>query len=134
MDKQMEQLKEIYQQRLFELTETHLTINEKLAHFKQNQRNRLEDIRQRLFNSKLNKQISIEQLHQLKTIIEQLQEELHQFQIDHFNNDMYLDRDNTQNSRLNADAKPFEYVPKKEQSNSFSSVRSDDFPNRLFDG
>ncbi|CAF1085234.1 unnamed protein product [Adineta ricciae] len=92
-----------------------------------------EDIRQRLFNLKLNKQIGIEQLHRLKTIIEQLQEELHQFRTEHFKNDMYLNCDNTQNSRLNADVKPFEYVPKKEQSNSFSSVRSDDFLNHLFD-
>lgn len=113
MDEQTKQLNEIYQQRLFELQQAHLKINEKLAHFKQNQRNRLEDINQRLFNSTLNKQISIEQLHQLKTIIEQLQEEFRQFQTDQFKIDMNLDCNNAQNSRLNAYAKPFEYVPSR---------------------
>ncbi|CAF3295637.1 unnamed protein product [Rotaria socialis] len=54
-------------------------VEEKLKAFKQTQRLKIADVQRRLFNSQLNKQINLEQLNQMKTTIEQLREDIHQF-------------------------------------------------------
>ncbi|CAF0919830.1 unnamed protein product [Rotaria sp. Silwood1] len=75
----MKQLDKIYEEKLFELKQAHLEVDEKLNKFKQNQRSKITSIQRRLFNSQLNKQIGIEQLDQMKTAVEQLREDVHQF-------------------------------------------------------
>ncbi|CAF0720221.1 unnamed protein product [Adineta steineri] len=76
---QMKQLDKIYEQKLFELKQTHCDTNKQLKIFKQIQQTKLNDIQHRLFNSQLSKQISLEQLNRMNLAIEQLREDIHQF-------------------------------------------------------
>jgi len=75
----MKQLDKVYEQKLFELKQMHIEVKGKVKNFKQSQQMKIIDIR-RLFNSKLNKQISLEQLNRMKTTVEQLRNDIHQFQ------------------------------------------------------
>jgi hypothetical protein len=75
----MKQLDKIYEQKLFELKQTHIEVKEQVKNFKEIQRIKIMEIR-RLFNSKLNKQISFEQLNRMKTTVEQLHKDIQQFQ------------------------------------------------------
>jgi len=74
----MKELDKIYEEKLFQLKQLHIEVKEKVKNFKQIQQIKINDIR-RLFNSKLNKQISIEQLNQMKINVEQLHKDTHQF-------------------------------------------------------
>jgi ribosome recycling factor len=75
----MKELDKVYEQKLFELKQMHTEVKNKIKNFKQNQQTKIIDIR-RLFNSKLNKQINFEQLNRMKTTVEQLHKDVHQFQ------------------------------------------------------
>jgi hypothetical protein len=76
----MKQLDKVYEQKLFELKQAHFEVKEEVKTFQQNQQKQILDIR-RLFNAKLNKQISLEQLNRMKTTVEQLRKDLQRFQI-----------------------------------------------------
>ncbi|CAF3667157.1 unnamed protein product [Rotaria sordida] len=76
---QMKQLDKIYEAKLFELKQAHSEVEEKLSKFKQIQRFKITGIQRRLFNSQLSKQIGFEQLNQMKTAVEKLREDIHQF-------------------------------------------------------
>jgi len=80
LNDQMKQLDKVYEQKLFELNQAHFEVKEEVKNFQQNQQKQILDIR-RLFNAKLNKQISLEQLNRMKTTVEQLREDLQRFQI-----------------------------------------------------
>jgi hypothetical protein len=79
LNDQMKELDKVYEQKLFELKQMHTEVKNKIKNFKQNQQTKIIDIR-RLFNSKLNKQINLEQLNRMKTTVEQLHKDVHQFQ------------------------------------------------------
>jgi hypothetical protein len=148
----MKQLDQIYEEKLYELTQIHSQVDEKLNKFKQIQQMKITGIQRRLFNSQLNKQISIEQLNRMKTAVEQLREDIQQFktnqcsitvvnndqmnysykpnidiQLKKNNSDEDLECNKSQQSQLRADAKPFEYIPKDKNWNSVSSIRQKDF-------
>jgi hypothetical protein len=75
----MKELDKIYEQKLFELKLAHSEVEEKLKDFKQIQQMKLNGIQRRLFNSQLSKQISLEQLNRMKSTVEELREDIHQF-------------------------------------------------------
>lgn len=78
----MKELDKIYEQKLHHLQQIHNEVKEKVEKFKEIQSIKITDIR-RLFNSKLNKQISSEQLDRMKLTVEQLREDIQQFQTDY---------------------------------------------------
>ncbi|CAF3110605.1 unnamed protein product [Rotaria socialis] len=79
LNDQMKKLDKVYEEKLFLLKQAQSEVEEKLKAFKQTQRLKIADVQRRLFNSQLNKQINLEQLNQMKTTIEQLREDIHQF-------------------------------------------------------
>jgi hypothetical protein len=50
------------------------------------------------------------------------------------NEDVHLECNKSNQSKLSANAKPFEFIPKEKNWNSISSIRQTDFDGRLFDG
>lgn len=145
----MKELDKVYEQKLFELKQAHLEVKNQVKNFQENQQNKITEIR-RLFNSKLNKQISLEQLNRMKTTVEQLRADIQRFQTNQcsitlINNDqinysykpnidIQIKKKDLKQSQLNVDAKPFEYNPKEENWNTISSIRQKEFNGRLFDG
>lgn len=77
----MKQLDKIFEEKLFELNQARSEVSEKLKNFKQMQRLKIMDVQRRLFNEQLSKQISPEQLNQMKTAIEQLREDIQHFKM-----------------------------------------------------
>ncbi len=139
----MKELDKVYEEKLFELKQTHLNVKDQVKNFQENQQKQINEIR-RLFNGKLNKQITLEQLNRMKITVEQLRAGIQRFQtnqcmISLINNDQnnysYKPNINIQikQSQLNVDAKPFEYNPKEDNWNNISSIRQKEFHDRLFD-
>ncbi|CAF4284309.1 unnamed protein product [Rotaria magnacalcarata] len=79
LNDQMKKLDKVYEEKLCLLKQAQSEVEEKLKTFKQTQRLKIVDAQRRLFNSQLSKQINLEQLNQMKTTIEQLREDIHQF-------------------------------------------------------
>ncbi|CAF1937755.1 unnamed protein product [Rotaria magnacalcarata] len=79
LNDQMKKLDKVYEEKLCLLKQAQSEVEEKLKAFKQTQRLKIVDAQRRLFNSQLSKQINLEQLNQMKTTIEQLREDIHQF-------------------------------------------------------
>lgn len=118
----MKQLDQIYENQLADLKRAQIEMKKKVKNFQESQRKKILDIR-RLFNSKLNKQISLEQLNRMKSTIQQFREELEQFQLTQPSITFIPHAENQSPSKahigtqieeskpfqLNADAKPFEY-------------------------
>ena len=119
LNEQMKELEQIYEEKLADLKRAHMEMKDNIRHFQDIQRKKIVDIR-RLFNSKLNKQISLEQLQRMKTTVGQFRDDIEQFQSsitstnDQEKNPFSkatLDNPIGQSPRfqLNVDAKPFEY-------------------------
>jgi hypothetical protein len=79
LNDQMKQLDKIYEDKLFQLKQFRSQVDEKLNKFKQTQQMKMTGIQRQLFTSQLNKQISSEQLNRMKIAVEQLREDIHQF-------------------------------------------------------
>ena len=114
---------QIYEEKLNELEQIQIEIKDKYDQFKDNQRTKIDEFRH-LFNSKSNRQISLEQLNQMKTTIEQFEHDITRIRNDEcsfesINENLHLQvrnqlaiTNNSNRSKLNADAKPFEYSSK----------------------
>lgn len=108
----MKQLDQIYENQLADLKRAQIEMKKKVKQFQDDQRQKILSIR-RLFNSKLNKQISLNQLNQMKSTIEQFRDDIQQFQLTHPSISFIPPKspqiEESKSFQLNANAKPFEY-------------------------
>ena len=118
----MKQLDQIYEKQLADLKRAQIEMKKEVKNFQESQRKKILDIR-RLFNSKLNKQISLEQLNRMKSTIQQFRVDIDQFQHiqssvtfipraeNHSPSKVHIGTQIEESKlfQLNADAKPFEY-------------------------
>lgn len=80
LNDQLKQLDKVYEEKLLELKQGKSEIEQRLKNFKQDQRLKIINAKNRLFTPEINKQINSDRLKQMKKIIHELHEDIQQFQ------------------------------------------------------